>query len=152
MTRVMVATDGSDASVAAAKVAAALFGEAEYLLVTVVDGFDDPMADAGGIEGPGMDEATAETEYRERIVDAQGALAGTARAFGDRAVPQRVVEQSGESRGARLCAFAGEEDVDVLVVGSHGHGALADALLGSISNYAAHHSPCPVLVVPAPDA
>ena len=38
----------------------------------------------------------------------------------------------------------------MLVVGSHGHGVLADALLGSISNYVVHHSTVPVLVVPRP--
>ena len=38
----------------------------------------------------------------------------------------------------------------MLSVGSHGHGVLADALLGSISNYVVHHSTVPVLVVPPP--
>ena len=68
--------------------------------------------------------------------------------FGATPVQERVVEQRGEGRGARLCAAAVEEDVDVLVVGSHGHGVLADALLGSISNHVVHHSERPVLVVP----
>jgi nucleotide-binding universal stress UspA family protein len=149
VTRVLVATDGSDASLAAARAAAATFPDGDFLLVTVIDELEDPMADAGGFEGPAMDEAEAEEEHRADAVDAQGALAATAQAFGPHAVHQRVVEHQGEGRGARLCAAAVDEGADLLVVGSHGHGVLADALLGSVSNYVVHHSAVPVLVVPS---
>jgi nucleotide-binding universal stress UspA family protein len=144
----MIATDGSEASLTAARVASEVFAGAEFLLVTVIDELEDPMADAGGFEGPATNEEEAEAAYRADNVDAQGSLAATARQFGDRPVHERVVEHRGEGRGAKLCATAAEEDVAVLVVGSHGHGVLADALLGSVSNYAVHHCDRPVLVVP----
>lgn len=35
----------------------------------------------------------------------------------------------------------------VLVVGSQGHGAVAEALLGSVSAYCVRHARCPVVVV-----
>jgi nucleotide-binding universal stress UspA family protein len=148
-TRVLLATDGSDASIAAARAAAAMYPDGEFLLVSVIDEPEDPMADAGGFEGPAMDEQEAVEEHRADVVDAQGALTATAHAFGSHPVHQRVLEHRGEGRGAKLCATAADEGADVIVVGSHGHGVLADALLGSISNYVVHHSSVPVLVVPS---
>ncbi len=42
------------------------------------------------------------------------------------------------------------EGADLLVVGSHGSGVVKELLLGSVSNYCAHHSPCPVVIVRKP--
>jgi nucleotide-binding universal stress UspA family protein len=39
------------------------------------------------------------------------------------------------------------EGADLLVVGSRGHGRIAGALLGSISQQVAQHAPCPVVIV-----
>ncbi len=36
---------------------------------------------------------------------------------------------------------------DLLVVGSHGHGGFTGALLGSVSQHCAPHSPCPIVIV-----
>jgi universal stress protein A len=47
-----------------------------------------------------------------------------------------------------LVDHARESDVDVIIVGSHGLGALAHALLGSVAEKVVRDAPCPVLVVP----
>lgn len=39
---------------------------------------------------------------------------------------------------------------DLIMVGSHGHGRLYRALLGSVCEGIVRHAPCPVLIVPAP--
>jgi nucleotide-binding universal stress UspA family protein len=39
-------------------------------------------------------------------------------------------------------------DADLLVLGNHGRGALAGALLGSVAQRCAHRSPCAVVLVP----
>jgi nucleotide-binding universal stress UspA family protein len=41
-------------------------------------------------------------------------------------------------------------DADLLVVGSHGRGAFADTIVGSVSRHCARHARCPVAVIPPP--
>lgn len=48
-----------------------------------------------------------------------------------------------------LTSLAGEPDVDVVVVGSSGHGALAALFHGSVSHSLSHHCPKPLVIVPA---
>jgi nucleotide-binding universal stress UspA family protein len=43
------------------------------------------------------------------------------------------------------------KDAELLVVGSHGHGGLAGAILGSVSQRCTQHATCPVVVVRAGD-
>lgn len=44
------------------------------------------------------------------------------------------------------------EGADLLVLGSRGHGELADILLGSVSQHCVHHAHCPVVVMRGPVA
>jgi nucleotide-binding universal stress UspA family protein len=48
--------------------------------------------------------------------------------------------------------MAADVGADVIVVGSHGRGAIERLLLGSVSEQVVRHAPCPVLVVrPKPE-
>jgi nucleotide-binding universal stress UspA family protein len=49
-----------------------------------------------------------------------------------------------------LMDVATAEQADLLVVGRHGHGALAELLLGSVSSALIRHAPCPLALVPRP--
>jgi len=42
------------------------------------------------------------------------------------------------------------KDAELLVVGNRGHGAFADALIGSVSVRCLHHATCPVVIVRTP--
>jgi len=56
---------------------------------------------------------------------------------------RRVVEGSPPET---ICRAAESQHSDLIVIGSRGHGALARARLGSVSDYVARHAPCPVVI------
>jgi len=58
-----------------------------------------------------------------------------------------VVEGEPASALVELASYA-----DLLVVGTRGRGGFTGLLLGSVSQRCAERSPCPVVVVPSPDA
>ena len=49
-----------------------------------------------------------------------------------------------------ICEVVEKSNADFLVIGSHGYGAIKRALLGSVSDYCAHHVKCPVVIVKKP--
>jgi nucleotide-binding universal stress UspA family protein len=51
--------------------------------------------------------------------------------------------------GQGLCQAAQRWSADLIVLGRRGRTGLAEALLGSVSNYVLHHAPCTVLVIQA---
>ncbi|HEX8859799.1 MAG TPA: universal stress protein [Actinomycetes bacterium] len=57
-------------------------------------------------------------------------------------IDSRTVQ--GKAAAVLIEASAG---ADLLVVGSHGHGGVAGALLGSVSRRVAEHAHCPVVIV-----
>ena len=92
-----------------------------------------PGDDAGGFEGP--------VETPEAIERTAAVLPATA------SIVRRV--EVGEA-GATICAIAERDEVEVVMVGSHGRGLLGRIVhLGSVSEYVMRHAPCPVLVVRA---
>jgi len=150
MPKALIATDGSDYSLDAARRARDLLAPGtQYTLLTVEPPPVMPeAAPVIGIETVPITtpEATEElTEaYRE---EANRTLAAAAQALGGDF--ERRVEY-GDAAG-EICRVAEEEHFDVIVVGSHGSGFVKRVLLGSVSQYLLHHAPCAVLVVRASD-
>jgi nucleotide-binding universal stress UspA family protein len=148
--RILIATDGTSASTAAAAwVAEHLQGcggtDEEISLVHVARQVDEPLALAGGIEGPVTTPEEAERMRQEAEVGASAALAATAHAFGPHPVHQELVWA--EDVIGALMEHAEERKADLLVVGDHGRGPIMRAVLGSVSSALVHKAPCPVLVV-----
>jgi nucleotide-binding universal stress UspA family protein len=53
-----------------------------------------------------------------------------------------------DSAAAGLLAASGRPDVDLVVLGAHGHGTLTDRLLGATTSTVSHRARVPVLMVP----
>jgi nucleotide-binding universal stress UspA family protein len=88
----------------------------------------------------------AEHAFREALREAEAETAAAVEEAVGGSVATRVRIVEGEPRHV-LERVVEEEVPDVVVVGARGQGALARALLGSVSTYAVHHLRVPVLVV-----
>ncbi|KNA11262.1 hypothetical protein SOVF_136880 [Spinacia oleracea] len=62
-------------------------------------------------------------------------------------VSVKVIE--GDARSV-LCGAVEKNNASMLVVGSHGYGALKRTFLGSVSDYCAHNAHCSVMIVKKP--
>ncbi|MGW5114216.1 universal stress protein [Streptomyces noursei] len=91
-------------------------------------------------------------------IDAPQELAGDIKGAASRALNHAVKEAVPPDQTARVhCGLAygtpaavlldQARGADLLVVGSHGHGGFAGALLGSVGQHCTQHAPCPVVVV-----
>src|SRR5215207_7068783 len=141
MNKILVATDGSDSAAEAVEFGIELAAEhgAELILVHVVPALDVVPSTVFGIGGAFPHEPSihdrALLEHEAAVADAHGVLATTMLLTGN------VVDE--------IVAYADSHDVDLIVVGSRGHGAIATALLGSVSRGVLGESKRPVLVVRA---
>ncbi|MBV9285378.1 MAG: universal stress protein [Acidimicrobiia bacterium] len=150
MPKALIATDGSDHALDAAKRAKDLLAPGtEYTLLTVEPPPVVPEAapvmglDTVPITSPEAAEELTEA-YRE---EANESLERTARVLGGEAA-QRV--EYGDA-ATEITRVAEEDGFDVIVVGSQGAGFVKRVLMGSVSQHLLHHAPCPVLVVRATD-
>jgi nucleotide-binding universal stress UspA family protein len=140
---VLVATDGSPSSIAAARAAAGLLRSADHVtLVSVLT--EVPGDDAGGFEGSVYSAGEQDRLWQQELAEAGRELEETAVALTSAQIDKRI--EVGDVAGT-ICRVAADLHVDVIVVGSHGRRAIERILLGSVSEHVVRHSPCPVLVV-----
>ena len=50
-----------------------------------------------------------------------------------------------------IVEYARVEDIDLIVIGTHGRGALAHLVMGSVAERVVRFAPCPVLTVRHPE-
>jgi nucleotide-binding universal stress UspA family protein len=146
MARVLVGVDGSDLARRAALHSLDLLGPGhEVTLLQVVRPVTPvlPMAETAVMSGTAVNDEALAASNEALVRDAEVAVAELVREVGGGAVG-RVL--NGDA-GMELCRVAGDEDFDLIVVGSHGAGFLKRVLLGSVSHHVLHHATCPVLVV-----
>ena len=140
--RLLVATDFSPASSLALDAAAMLarqFG-AKVHLVHVYD--PAPLAPIA-TRGSGAGQLEVGQEVEDRIREELGKLA-EGKLAGIDVTPALL---SAGSPADAICTYAGREQIDLIVVSTHGRTGLAHLLIGSVAEKIVRHAPCPVLTL-----
>ncbi len=149
---VLVPTDGSEGALKAAGFAADIaraLGARVSVLCVQSEDLIMPFAWGPG-DQPGatpygkmtIDEIRNMLEQRARDTELHETM-GALGKLGDE--PQAVVVWGHPAE--EICEFARTQDVDLIVIGSHGRTGIKRALLGSISHAVANQAPCPVTIV-----
>ena len=138
--KILVPHDFSDTSVAAVRYAIALahnFGAKLHLLhVGEKARFEMATEFPLGLDG------TLEDAVRERLIKIL-----TPR---EQVEFKPIFEFRSGSPAAEIARYAKEADVDLIVMGTHGRGFVAHAVLGSVAERVVRTAPCPVLTVRDP--
>lgn len=140
--RILFPTDFSDRSAAALDYAsnlAASFGAT--LHIVYVDDLGDLVAQSAYVY-PSFIAAADRSEMKAQ-------LEGTKPTIPNVAYVHHFVE--GEPT-ARICALAEKEQIDLIVMSSHGRVGLSRLAMGSAAESVLRHASCPVLIVKQPSA
>ncbi len=138
--KIVVGVDGSPSSRAALRwaVRQAVLTDG---MVDAITAWHVPVTPYGYTWAPiSVDEADNLEEDARKALDA--AISEEVDLADRHRVTARLI--NGHPAEVLLKAAAG---ADLLVVGSRGHGAFAEALLGSVGQYCVHHAHCPVLIM-----
>ena len=141
--KILVPTDFSECSEAAVRYGRALaktFGASLHLLHVVQDPYTQPWA-AEAFPAPLGDlltqwQAQATARLKELVPD------------GERDAVS-ITAQVGSPFG-EIVRYAADQQIDLIVIGTHGRGPLGHMLLGSVAEKVVRKSPCPVLTVRHP--
>jgi len=135
--KLLLATDLSEASTSATELAFELASRlgAALLVVSVID--------PGSLLLPGGRFRARVDQVRERHEQQAQGLVEHGRELG---IDVSFLVWTGDP-GDQIVAAAEAEHVDMILVGSHGRGAVGRLFLGSVSEHVVRNAPCPVLVV-----
>jgi nucleotide-binding universal stress UspA family protein len=139
---ILVPTDFSEPSVDAlnyAKELATAFKASIHLLHVV----QDPLAEPWGLESYGplppdvfrQIKARAQQQLEASLPEADRKVYGATLVTAEGAPFSQIIE------------YAKTRPIDLIVMGTHGRGALAHAILGSVAERVVRFGPCPVLTV-----
>jgi nucleotide-binding universal stress UspA family protein len=135
---ILLAVDGSDHALHAARVAAGLSNAMRSQRVRVVVAYD-PIP-------PYLGEPNLQNAINARLNESQAILQKAMEALGPVAAEVRGELLEGDAAES-IIRVAMTHNSDVIVMGSRGLGRLSGLILGSTSQKVVAHAPCPVLIV-----
>lgn len=146
MSRILIATDGSEVAIDAAVRTVKLLGaEHDYTVLTVREAI--LPTSTGGLYGGGIEAVNVEeTLYDATAARAEDAVERTVGAMRTAGAGASGRIEDGTA-AEMICTVAADEGFDLIALGSHGSGMLRRLFLGSVSRRVTEHAPCPVLVV-----
>lgn len=134
--KMLVAVDGSENSMRAAKHAAHIASLSENCSVTIIY-----VADYSKIQSDVLYESLDQLkeENRKKVIPAE-------QIFQNKNIPYTVEILQGVP-GQTIVNYANKQQFDILIIGSRGLNALQKMVLGSVSHKVVKGANCPVLVV-----
>ncbi len=143
--KILVATDGSEPAKNAAEYAAETAEKwgADLLLLTVAPPPSVNFTSVGGFS------ADYNVDYEKSLMSYYvGVLEDAKKSLKEKHIELDITTQIKKGHPARKIVEVSEtDDVDLIVIGSRGHGGLTGWFLGSVSNYVVNHCTKPILVV-----
>ena len=148
MTHVLVATDGSEQSLKAARYLRSLLDPASLERVSVIAVIRPlaavPFASDFGEEEHAVQQAADPGGYSFHRA-AEEAVERVARELREMTPNVETIVRGG-APADQIIRAADEMEADLIVIGGRGKGTVSAILLGSVAYQVLHHAPCPVLV------
>ena len=147
LNRILVATDfsePSDAALAYGRELATRFGATLHVLHVVENVYANTLGAENYVAvAPGLQEqleVDARQRLKELLIDS------------DKSGPATVsVVMTATSPAFAIVNYAKDHAIDVIVTGTHGRGAFAHLIMGSVAERVVRVAPCPVLTVRHPE-
>jgi nucleotide-binding universal stress UspA family protein len=143
---VLVPTDFSDTSEVALRYGKA-FASAFGATLHVVHVIEEPYGQPWAVEAYGFSLASLQEEW---IKEAQTRIDKILTAEERDALKAVTMTVLGHPV-MEIQKYAAENDVDLIVMGTHGRGPLGHLVMGSVAERLVRKAPCPVLTVRAPE-
>jgi len=149
MTHVLVATDGSEQSLKAARYLRSLLDPASLEKVSIIAVVRPlaavPFASDFGEEAHAAHQAEVDPAGYSFQQAARKAVDRVAEELRDMTTNVDTMVRAG-APADQIVRAADELEADLIVIGGRGKGAMEAIVLGSVAYRVLHHAPCPVLV------
>lgn len=142
ITKILAATDGSEAAIRGIQYASYLASKlgCKVTLLHVVESSSSPLSIA--VKGE-----ESRRKFEEELWEAgRSIIRLSQKHLADAGIAVNYEVLEGRPADV-ICNYAKEQNFDLIIVGNRGQGKVSKLLLGSVSNEVVQSAPCPVLII-----